>query len=115
MQSIGYNATISASHVHRFCLTQAKSKLVENAKVLDIGAGSGFLTACMAYMVGSQGHVVAIENVPELTQICKENLIRVDVGLANRVTVIRDVGRFPKLGEHEVRPYQFRRMYSTQT
>ena len=35
-------------------------------KVLDVGSGSGWTTALLAYLVGEQGHVYAVERVPEL-------------------------------------------------
>ena len=48
-QSIGFGATISAPHMHAAALQYLESRLIPGAKVLDVGSGSGYLTACMAY------------------------------------------------------------------
>ena len=50
-QSIGYSATISAPHMHAYALEILHEKLKEGAKVLDVGSGTGYLTACFAVMV----------------------------------------------------------------
>lgn len=63
---IGFNATISAPHMHAHALEELKDKLVDGAKVLDVGSGSGYLTSCMAHMVGSKGIVYGVEHVKEL-------------------------------------------------
>lgn len=54
-RQIGWGTTISAPHMHGMTLEKLKSKLVPGAKCLDIGTGSGYLTACMAEMVGQTG------------------------------------------------------------
>ncbi|XP_054257611.1 protein-L-isoaspartate(D-aspartate) O-methyltransferase-like isoform X2 [Macrosteles quadrilineatus] len=64
--SIGYGATISAPHMHAYALEKLKDHLVEGARALDVGAGSGYLTVCMALMVGASGRVVGVEHMPEL-------------------------------------------------
>lgn len=50
-QSIGYGVTISAPHMHAYALEILKDHLKEGSKALDVGSGSGYLTACMAIMV----------------------------------------------------------------
>ncbi|KAF9419448.1 hypothetical protein BGZ94_009398, partial [Podila epigama] len=57
-QTIGYGATISAPHMHAAALESLSSFLFPGAKVLDVGSGSGYLTVCMAEMVGPKGRVV---------------------------------------------------------
>ena len=42
--------------------------------VLDIGSGSGYLTACMAALVGESGKVIGIEHVAQLTEMAKKNV-----------------------------------------
>ena len=50
-QLIGHNATISAPHMHAHCLELLEPVLRPGAKALDIGSGSGYLLATMAWMV----------------------------------------------------------------
>ena len=42
-------------HVH--ALQHLEGQLQPGMSALDVGSGSGYLTACMAYMVGDQGKV----------------------------------------------------------
>ncbi|XP_066176776.1 protein-L-isoaspartate(D-aspartate) O-methyltransferase-like isoform X1 [Sylvia atricapilla] len=65
-QSIGYKATISAPHMHAHALELLKDQLVEGAKALDVGSGSGYLTACFARMIGPTGKAVGVEHIKEL-------------------------------------------------
>ncbi|MBD3282536.1 MAG: protein-L-isoaspartate(D-aspartate) O-methyltransferase [Candidatus Portnoybacteria bacterium] len=43
-------------------------------KILDIGAGSGWQTAILAYCVKDKGKVYAIERIPELAEFGKNNI-----------------------------------------
>ena len=43
-------------------------------QVLDIGSGSGWTSAMLADIVGSQGKVVAVEIIPELHEMTKRNV-----------------------------------------
>lgn len=54
-QGIGYGVTISAPHMHAHALELLKDRLVEGNRALDVGSGSGYLTACMAKILGSKG------------------------------------------------------------
>ncbi|CAL8088225.1 unnamed protein product [Calicophoron daubneyi] len=72
--SIGYSATISAPHMHAYALEALRDHLKPGAHALDVGSGSGYLTACMALMVGRTGVVVGIEHIDELTEAAKENV-----------------------------------------
>jgi len=42
---------------HAHALELLKDQLVEGAKALDVGSGSGYLTACFARMVSSQDSI----------------------------------------------------------
>ncbi|XP_010545995.1 PREDICTED: protein-L-isoaspartate O-methyltransferase 1 [Tarenaya hassleriana] len=64
--SIGYNATISAPHMHAMCLQLLEKNLQPGMHVLDVGSGTGYLTACFALMVGPEGRAVGVEHIPEL-------------------------------------------------
>lgn len=71
---IGYGATISAPHMHTFALEALKDKLVNGAKVLDVGSGSGYLTSCMAHLVGPEGVVYGMDHVKELVKQAQINI-----------------------------------------
>eukprot|EP00127_Corallochytrium_limacisporum_P004758 Clim_evm112s172 gene=Clim_evmTU112s172 len=73
-QPIGYHATISAPHMHAFALEHFGEHAKENARVLDVGVGSGYLLAAFAEMCGKQGLFVGIENIPELVNLARDNL-----------------------------------------
>ncbi|KXS13536.1 Pcmt1-prov protein [Gonapodya prolifera JEL478] len=73
-QPIGYGATISAPHMHGYMLEELEQFLRPGMKVLDIGAGSGYLSACMAHLVGPEGLVIAVEHIEELASLARENI-----------------------------------------
>lgn len=60
--------------MHAMCLDLLDSHLVEGASVLDVGSGSGYLTAAMAYMVRPGGLAVGVEHVPQLADWSIENI-----------------------------------------
>jgi protein-L-isoaspartate(D-aspartate) O-methyltransferase len=67
-QGIGYNATISAPHMHGYALEWLEEYLRPGSRVLDVGSGSGYLTVSFALMLGpdAPGKVVGIDHVPQL-------------------------------------------------
>ncbi|KAF5476671.1 hypothetical protein F2P56_003385 [Juglans regia] len=71
---IGYNATISAPHMHATCLQLLEENLQPGMHALDVGSGTGYLTACFALMVGPQGRVVGVEHIPELVSSSISNI-----------------------------------------
>ncbi|KAJ6888802.1 protein-L-isoaspartate O-methyltransferase 1-like isoform X1 [Populus alba x Populus x berolinensis] len=72
--AIGYNATISAPHMHATCLQLLEENLKSGMHVLDVGSGTGYLTACFALMVGPQGRAVGVEHIPELADSSIKNI-----------------------------------------
>jgi len=72
--SIGFGQTISQPLTVAFMLELLEPKPGE--KILDIGSGSGWVTAILAYIVGSEGKVIAIERIPELAQMTERNVAR---------------------------------------
>lgn len=42
-------------------------------KILDVGSGSGWTTALLAYLTGPRGYVYAVEAVPELVVFGRQN------------------------------------------
>mmetsp|Transcript_102465 Transcript_102465/g.330600 ORF Transcript_102465/g.330600 Transcript_102465/m.330600 type:complete len:237 (+) Transcript_102465:56-766(+) len=68
-QPIGHGVTISAPHMHVFCLELLEPYLRPGMRVLDCGSGSGYLTAAMMAMVtegGSRGAAFGIEYIEQL-------------------------------------------------
>ncbi|XP_037467710.1 protein-L-isoaspartate O-methyltransferase 1-like isoform X2 [Triticum dicoccoides] len=72
--AIGYNATISAPHMHAACLELLEDHLQPGMRALDVGSGTGYLTACFALMVGPGGRAVGVEHIPELVASSTENI-----------------------------------------
>jgi protein-L-isoaspartate(D-aspartate) O-methyltransferase len=59
----------------------------EGARVLDVGSGSGYVTACLAHMVGPRGRVYAIDHIPELVRASLDNIERASPDLLDRIDV----------------------------
>ncbi len=69
-------------------------------KVLEIGAGSGFVTALLSYLVGKNGKVYAIEINPRLYEFAKKNLKKYP--FTKNVELILGSGYF---GYDKAKPY----------
>jgi protein-L-isoaspartate(D-aspartate) O-methyltransferase len=68
-QGIGHYQTISAPHMHGCALEQLLPNLeTENARILDVGCGSGYLAAVMA-RIRPDSHVYGIDNIPDLVAL----------------------------------------------
>jgi protein-L-isoaspartate(D-aspartate) O-methyltransferase len=74
--ALGEGQTISAPHMHAICLELLEPHLQPGARVLDVGAGSGYLTAAMAKLVQPNGSVLGVEKVPELVEHAKRCIAR---------------------------------------
>lgn len=72
-QSIDYQATISAPHMHAYALEMLKDHLQEGMTALDVGSGSGYLSVCMSKLIGGKGKVVGIEHIKELVDFSIRN------------------------------------------
>uniref|UniRef100_A0A3B4ZE04 Protein-L-isoaspartate O-methyltransferase n=1 Tax=Stegastes partitus TaxID=144197 RepID=A0A3B4ZE04_9TELE len=79
-------------------------KLTEGASALDVGSGSGYLTACFARMTGPSGRVVGIEHIDELVQMSIKNVQADDPELlsSGRIRLVVGDGR---LGFPDGAPY----------
>ncbi|XP_064846931.1 protein-L-isoaspartate(D-aspartate) O-methyltransferase-like isoform X1 [Oncorhynchus masou masou] len=103
-QAIGYQATISAPHMHAYALELLYDQLYDGAKALDVGSGSGILSACFARMVGPKGKVIGIDHIKELVDDSITNVKKDDPGLitSGRIQLIVGDGR---MGHPEEAPY----------
>jgi len=90
---IGHGQTISAPHMHAMCLELLEDFVTrENARVLDVGSGSGYLSACFGKMVGTNGKVFGIDVLPELIQWATQNFRKQDGSLLDQGIVSLQVG-----------------------
>ncbi|KAM0146852.1 hypothetical protein ACHAQE_004851 [Botrytis cinerea] len=100
-QSIGHQATISAPHMHASALEYLLPYLGEGKRVLDVGSGSGYLTAVMAELVlpssyshssrrspagaeaeaqGRKWKVVGLEHIRALRDMGETNVMKSEQG-----------------------------------
>mmetsp|Transcript_36179 Transcript_36179/g.56507 ORF Transcript_36179/g.56507 Transcript_36179/m.56507 type:complete len:180 (+) Transcript_36179:1-540(+) len=77
--------------------------LQPGSKALDVGSGSGYISACMARMVQPGGVVVGIEHISELTKMSEENIKRDDAALLKET--IRFICGDGRLGVPDYAPY----------
>ncbi|KAI0280208.1 Pcmt1-prov protein [Russula aff. rugulosa BPL654] len=121
-QSIGHDATISAPHMHahaaELLLPYLRDRPAGGARVLDVGAGSGYLTSVFYHLVRNaqpqpqQGEgdartalVVGIEHIPSLTALAEKNIRADGLGKAideQGIVLVTSDGR---LGYAEKGPY----------
>ena len=94
--AVGYNVTISAPHMHAYALEMLRDKLVPGACILDVGSGSGYLTACMARLVQPTGTVIGIEHISGLVDLSLKNIAKNGHSLLDSETlkIVLGDGRF---------------------
>ena len=95
--------------MHAYALQILEKHLTPDARVLDVGAGSGYLCACFSRFLQAQspdskGLVVGIEHHPKLVEFAIENLNSDDPKFLSegRIKIIQGDGR---LGSPENGPY----------
>ncbi|KAK3865045.1 hypothetical protein Pcinc_029303 [Petrolisthes cinctipes] len=91
-QGIGYGVTISAPHMHAHALELLSNHLKKGNRAMDVGSGSGYLTACMGHMVGETGRAVGIDHINELIKFSQENIERDSPELLSSGTIQLVVG-----------------------
>lgn len=74
-QLIGCNATISAPHMHAHAAELLLPFLNPGSNVLDVGSGTGYLTAVFHKLVGN-GRVTGIEHIEQLARLGHDNAVR---------------------------------------
>lgn len=68
---IGFNQTISQPSTVRMMLEWLNAQ--KGDIVLDIGSGSGWTTALLSQIIGPTGKVLAVEIIPELVKLGRNN------------------------------------------
>ena len=96
---IGFGQTISQPYTVAFMLNLLNVKEGEN--ILEIGAGSGWQTALLAFLVGIRGKVTSIEKINQLVEYARSNLARF-INLQSIFTVLHGDG---KEGYYKNSPY----------
>ncbi|CAJ1421764.1 unnamed protein product [Effrenium voratum] len=86
-QAIGHQATISAPHMHAHALELLERHLRPGMRALDVGSGSGYLSAVMARMVGEEGKVIGIDYLWPLVDLAVANVHKADADLLNSGTL----------------------------
>jgi len=102
---IGYGQTTSALHMTAIFCEYGELKIGQ--KVLEVGAGCGYMSCVYAEVVAPSdlpkekwGHVWTVEIVGELAEAAKENLVK--AGYSDRVTAVHGDG---SIGLKENSPY----------
>lgn len=80
-QPIGHRATISAPHMHASACESLLTYLQPGSTVLDIGSGSGYLTAVLAHLVSPSGSVVGIDHIQPLVDMAVTNFQKSEQGV----------------------------------
>ncbi|HXK40364.1 MAG TPA: protein-L-isoaspartate(D-aspartate) O-methyltransferase [Candidatus Paceibacterota bacterium] len=78
---IGHGQTISQPTTVAFMLELLGP--LPGQKVLDVGCGSGWTTALLAHIVGTEGKIIGVERIPELVALGRENLAKYDLPQAD--------------------------------
>ena len=96
-QPIGHRATISAPHMHASACETLLPYLHPGAKVLDIGSGSGYLTAVLANLIGPSGTVIGIDHIQPLVTMAQSNMEKSEAGRqmldSGQVSFVKGDGR----------------------
>ena len=76
-QPIGWNTTISAPGMHAETLRHLIDKLISASCILDIGTGSGFMTACMAQLAPDNAVVYGVDHIKEINDFARRNIMSI--------------------------------------
>ncbi|KAJ3764038.1 Pcmt1-prov protein [Lentinula raphanica] len=125
-QSIGHGATISAPHMHAYAAAHLLPYLPPGGRVLDIGSGSGYLSAVFYHLINDphgenpsnsdtdtdtdtdseqKPLVTGIEHVSQLTDWSLSNLNRDGLGAALENGQIQMITGDGRLGYPKNAPY----------
>jgi len=84
-QGLSHNATISAPHIHGLTLDLLEPHVKKGGIVVDVGCGSGYVTACLATLVGESGQVIGIDHESDLVTLASSNISHGNPDLLPRI------------------------------
>jgi len=87
---IGYGQTISQPTTVAMMMEMLKP--YEGQKILDIGSGSAWTTAILAYIVGEKGSVTGLERISELVEFGSKNLEKYNFSNAKIIQADDELG-----------------------
>lgn len=99
-QPIGYQQTISQPLVVAFMLELLNPQPGET--ILDIGIGSGWTAALLAFLVQPAGKIIAIDIIPELVEFAQKNVEKYNFVKKGMIKFLRADG---KQGYEKEAPY----------
>merc|ERR1712046_552145 len=67
--------------MHAHALELLANHLFPGARALDVGCGSGYLSACMSRMVGPHGLVLGVDHLVPLVELAISNIRKSDSDL----------------------------------
>ena len=75
----GDHATISAPHMHFIAIYELFDKLKPGNKVLDIGSGSGYLTACFAQLLDTSKNTISKAiGVDVVSKLVRDSVVNIN-------------------------------------
>ena len=80
---IGFNYILPSPFLTVTILEELNPMKKISPKILEIGAGSGYLTACLAYML--KGNLVSVENNENLLKLAKINIAKFNPQLLQKI------------------------------
>ena len=85
--------------MHGYALEWLAPHLTPGKKVLDVGCGSGYLTACFAELVrGGGGHAFGIDHIDGLVKLSETNMQRGNPEFLERGEAWRRTEAGPRAG-----------------
>ncbi len=97
---IGHGQTISQPLTVAIMLELLNPQ--KNQNILDVGSGSGWTTALLAYIVGPKGKVTGVERIKELAELAQRNVNKFGFIDEGRVEIYNSDG---SLGLEKNAPY----------
>jgi len=74
---IGWNTTISAPGMHYSTLRYLYDHMITAGSLLDIGTGSGFVSACMAELSPNDAKIYAVDHIEAINDFARFNIQKI--------------------------------------